>query len=308
LISFPPAPSGATPPVVLDNPRWAAPFELLTRLYGVPGSREADPSLLLAIVVPLLFGYMFGDVGQGLVILAVGLAFRRRHVLARLAVPCGISATAFGFAFGSLFGFEGIVPALWLHPIADPQAVLLPPLLFGVLLLLGGIGLNLLGAHWSGRLADWWREQGGIALGYLAILGLAAPPLSWLFAAGWCAWAGQRIAEAQRQHTLSRLPGLFFEWLEQLVRLLVNSLSFARVGAFALAHAGLSLATVQLAAAVPWGPGEVLVVVLGNLLVLSLEGLVVSIQTTRLMLFEFFLRFLRGEGRPLRPLAAPRFS
>ena len=92
------------------------------------------------------------------------------------------------------------------------------------------------------------------------------------------------------------------------MRLLVNTLSFARVGAFALAHAGLSLATVQLAATVPWGPGEVVVIVLGNLVVLGLEGLIVSIQTTRLMLFEFFLRFLRGEGRAMRPLALPKFG
>ena len=116
------------------------------------------------------------------------------------------------------------------------------------------------------------------------------------------------MSDAAASGRLATLPGLLFEWLEQLLRLLVNTLSFARVGAFALAHAGLSLATVQLAEAVPWTPGTWLVLLLGNLLVLTLELLVVSIQTTRLMLFEFFLRFLRGEGRPLRPLSAPRFT
>jgi V/A-type H+-transporting ATPase subunit I len=98
------------------------------------------------------------------------------------------------------------------------------------------------------------------------------------------------------------LLGALFEWLEQSVRLLVNTLSFARVGAFALAHASLSLATVQLAATVPWRPGEIAILVLGNLIVLGLEGLIVSIQTTRLMLFEFFLRFL------MRPLVLPKFG
>ncbi|MDJ0893080.1 MAG: ATPase, partial [Gammaproteobacteria bacterium] len=89
------------------------------------------------------------------------------------------------------------------------------------------------------------------------------------------------------------------------LRLLVNTVSFARVGAFALAHAGLSSAIVTLADAadVWWLAG--LVLLLGNLLVILLEALVVSVQTTRLVLFEFFMRFLRAEGRPFRPLRPP---
>ena len=90
------------------------------------------------------------------------------------------------------------------------------------------------------------------------------------------------------------------------MQILINTLSFARVGAFALAHAGLSHR--------PWSrwPGRadnalvgVIVLVLGNVLILVVEGLVVSIQTTRLVLFEFFTRFFRPEGREFRPLAAP---
>jgi V/A-type H+-transporting ATPase subunit I len=308
LVAFPEPPDGVEPPVVLDNPRWVRPFEGLTRLFGLPGPDEADPSPLLGVIVPLLFGYMFGDVGQGLVIMALGFALRGRFPIAALAVPCGISAALFGLLFGSVFGLEDVLPALWVHPIAAPDAVLLPPLLVGAALLLTGIGLGALEAFWRGALNAWWFEQGGLLCGYLVVLGLFVPPLAWLPALGLAWWFGTRLQVAWRKRDLAGLLGALFEWLEQGMRLLVNTLSFARVGAFALAHAGLSLATVQLAATVPWGPGEVAIIVLGNLVVLGLEGLIVSIQTTRLMLFEFFLRFLRGEGRALRPLALPKFG
>ena len=308
LVAFPPPPTDTAAPVVLDNPRWAAPFERMTRLFGLPGPDETDPSPLLAVIVPLLFGYMFGDLGQGLVIAALGFALRTRFPMAALAIPCGLSAAFFGLLFGSVFGLEEIVPALWVHPIEAPHTVLLPPLVAGVVLLLVSSGLGALGAWWCNDMSAWWRRQGGMLFAYLAVLGLLLPPLSWLFGLGFAYWLGGRLHEAWRTRRYLALVGELFEWLEQTVRLLVNTLSFARVGAFALAHAGLSLATVQLATTVPWEPGQVAVIVLGNLLVLSLEGLIVSIQTTRLMLFEFFLRFLRGVGRPLRPLVVPKFS
>ena len=90
-----------------------------------------------------------------------------------------------------------------------------------------------------------------------------------------------------------------------MLQLLINTLSFARVGAFALAHAGLSSALAALIGAADslWLQGAVLV--LGNALILVLEAMVVSIQTTRLVLFEFFTRFLTAAGRPFRPLPPP---
>ena len=51
--------------------------------------------------------------------------------------------------------------------------------------------------------------------------------------------------------------------------------------------------------------GAAVVLVIGNIVIIALEGLVVSIQTTRLVLFEFFTRFLRVSGRRFRPLPAP---
>ena len=101
------------------------------------------------------------------------------------------------------------------------------------------------------------------------------------------------------------LPGALAELVERTLQILINTLSFARVGAFALAHAGLSSAIVALMNASGNRALSILVLVLGNVIVIVLEGLVVSIQTTRLVLFEFFTRFLAAEGRVFHPLPAP---
>jgi V/A-type H+-transporting ATPase subunit I len=117
----------------------------------------------------------------------------------------------------------------------------------------------------------------------------------------WFAMGSMVHAEGRR---LAALAGGMAQFVEQALQLFVNTVSFARVGAFALAHAGLSLAVVGVAEA-SGGVGYWIVLLLGNLLILMLEGLVVGIQTTRLLLFEFFVRFLKGSGRAFRPLPVP---
>ncbi len=96
----------------------------------------------------------------------------------------------------------------------------------------------------------------------------------------------------------------FADLTETLLQLIVNTLSFARVGAFALAHAGLSAAAVGIGAASGSRIGFAAALLIGNVFIMVLEGLVVGIQTTRLVLFEFFIRFLEAGGRPFQPLAS----
>jgi V/A-type H+-transporting ATPase subunit I len=91
--------------------------------------------------------------------------------------------------------------------------------------------------------------------------------------------------------------------VERILQMAVNTVSFVRIGAFALAHAGLCAAVVGMAEAS--GPGYWPVLIIGNAAIIALEGLVVSIQTTRLVLFEFFIRFLTARGRAFVPLAPP---
>ncbi|KAA6184953.1 ATPase [Thiohalocapsa marina] len=297
-------PAGARPPQVLRNPPWLRPFELFARALGVPASDEADPTPLLAVVVPLLFGYMFGDVGQGLVLVLAGLWLSRRFDAARLMVLGGASAMVFGLLFGSLFGMEHLFPPLWLHPLAHPLLVLAVPLVFAVGLLSLGQLLSGLGALRRGQFGAWLRVDAGFLVLYLGlVLALALPGsgLGWLAVVGLVWYLGGAFVQAHRLlGALSALGHL----AENGLQLLTNTLSFARVGAFALAHAALSSAIVTMAAAAPAWAG-LLILLLGNVVVILLEGLVVSIQTTRLVLFEFFNRFLRGNGRRFLPLPAP---
>jgi len=303
MVRFPPAPPGTQAPLVLTNPWWARPFELFARAIGVPSRNEVDPSPLLAIIVPLLFGYMFGDVGQGLVLLVVGVLLRRRFVVARLLIAGGLSAIVFGFLFGSVFALEHLIPALWLHPLAQPLTVLGVPLLLGALLLIFGLILSGVEAYWRGELSFWLRNDAGMLAAYVgALAGVFEPAVFWFAGLGIVWYVAGHAVSARR--VVALLAG-FGAALEHVFQLAVNTLSFARVGAFALAHAGLSSAVLALADAVTHPVSMALVLLIGNVIIIVLEGLVVSIQTTRLVLFEFFIRFLRAEGRAFHPLSAP---
>lgn len=303
LLRFAAPPPGIVPPRLLRNPAWARPFELFARALGVPGGDELDPSALLALIVPLLFGYMFADLGQGLVLLAAGLALARRYPFARLLVAGGASAMVFGALFGSVFAREGWLPAAWLHPLEQPLWVLGVPVVAGALLLTLGLALNGVQARWRGEGRRWLASEAGVLVAYVfALPAFFAAPLWWLVAAG-LSWA--LIGHVLRARRLEAFVAGSAHLLEQSFQLAVNTLSFTRVGAFALAHAGLSSAVVVLADAAGHPLAAFAVMLLGNLVILVLEALVVSIQTTRLVLFEFFIRFLIGTGRPFRPLPPP---
>ena len=306
LLRFVEPPAGLARPVVLRNPRWLQPFELFCRLLGMPAEGEADPSLVLAVVAPLLFGFMFGDVGQGAVLIAVGLALRRRYPAVALLIPGGAAAVAFGFAFGSIFSRDDVLRALWMRPIDDPLLLLETSLLFGAGVILLGLLLEAVQHFWGGRGRSWWLTRAGLDCGYLALLGRAlGKPTLGLLPLGllWC-WSGAAAAAPAGQR-LRHFGAAVGESVETLLQLLVNTISFVRVGAFALAHAGLAAAIGGIVAGIESRPLAWAALAVGNLLVIAIEGLVVGIQTTRLILFEFFIRFLKAAGRPFRPLPLP---
>jgi V/A-type H+-transporting ATPase subunit I len=305
LLHFPGTPGGAEAPMIFRNPAWARPFEIFARLLGTPAANEADPSRIVAVIGPILFGYMFGDVGQGLVLVLAGIALRRRLPPLQMLIPGGIMAIAFGFLFGSVFSREDVIPALWLHPLEQPVTVLLVTLVGGAVILTLGLALDGIQAHWRGEGRLWWSGTAGLVAGYLGLLFAFVQPRALSVAAVGALWyvAGTTWQASDRRpaaagKALARL-------IEGLAQLVVNTVSFARVGAFALAHAGLSAAITGVAETTRITVVLWIVMLVGNLLVIVLEGLVVGIQTTRLVLFEFFVRFLRAGGRAFRPLPPP---
>ena len=268
----------------------------------MPGGDEADPSVLLAIAVPLMFGYMFGDVGQGLAIAAAGFALRNRFPVARLFVAGGLSAAVFGVLFGSVFSLHAI-PALWIDPLDAPLTILAVPLAGGAVLLTMGLALNALEAWWRGEIRAWLATDAGYLTAYLGILA------GFLDVRGFVVAGAGALVFCLGHALHARRPGAALaaaaELAERLMQILINTLSFARVGAFALAHAGLSSAIVALMDATDNLALKAFVLIAGNVVVLALETMVVAIQTTRLVLFEFFTRFLTAGGRVFRPLPPP---
>jgi len=306
VIGFPDPPAEREPPRLTHNPVWARPFELFMRLMGTPGQYEPDPSRLLAFIAPILFGYMFGDVGQGAVLIGVGLLLRRQWPVLALLIPGGAMAIVFGLVFGSVFTLEGLIHPLWVNPLEQPLPVLIVPFFGGAGLILLGLLLNALAAIRRRHIGSWLATDAGLVVVYAGALcafgwlqaGLAAAAFGVLWYLAGCAWIWRHDGPAV-------IGGHMAELLEHLLQLAVNTLSFLRVGAFALAHTGLSVAVMTLAESSPGLVIEILVLVIGNLAILVLEGLVVAVQTTRLILFEFFIRFFRAQGRPFRPVVPP---
>jgi V/A-type H+-transporting ATPase subunit I len=306
ILHFPENPADTTPPMIFHNPWWAKPFEFFAGLLGTPGKSEADPSRLLAVIAPLLFGYMFGDVGQGCILLLAGILLQKRWPLLRMLIANGISAVIFGFVFGSVFGREDLIPALWVHPVQQPLPVLAVPLMAGVLIILLGMILNAFESRWRGEWLRWLHIDAPVVALYLGIISLAfvakqtglliiASALTWYFIGNLLLSRGNVMAMIASIATL----------VESTMQLILNTVSFVRVGAFALAHAGLSLAFNIMAESAASVLVSISILLLGNIIVIVLEGLVVSIQTTRLILFEFFIRFLQANGRVFKPLSGP---
>lgn len=330
-------------PILLRNPLLIRPFEHLLRNYGLPQYEEVEPTAIMALTFLVMFGFMFGDIGQGAVLFAAGYCvygrtFRYRDY-ALLLMECGFSATVFGFLYGSVFGIEHWLPALWLRPMEDMPALIRTAVTFGVLLLSLGFVLNLINAWrrrdfhalWerNGLLAalTYWTAAGlflrrliggpeALTLG-TAVMWLSAPlalivlkdPLTSVMR------ARRAGTPARAQEVVGAVVQSVVEVMDTLISSVSNTATFIRLAAFALSHAGLFLAVFSLADVVAHtGAGTVgaaVVLVLGNILIIALEGLIVSIQGVRLEYYEFFSKFYGGGGeeyRPLRVAAAPSGS
>jgi len=319
-------------PVALQESKFLRPFQMLVTTYARPRYGELDPTWLIALTFPLLFGAMFGDVGHGLLLALFGVLISSRKIkmlssltsLGGLITICGLAATFFGFLYGSFFGFEDVLTALWLVPSKDPLPILGIAIGAGVLLLTIGFLIGIFNAFISrnwGRLLFDHNGVAGFVL-YWSLLGLLASklgklPLSPIIFILLSVIAGlvimfsevlKHLIEGQRPLIEGGL-GTYavqapMELFEAVISLLSNSLSYVRIGAFAIAHGVLSSVIFILALLVssPHGVGYWIVVVIGNVFIVGFEGLIVGIQTMRLEYYEFFSKFFTGGGMRFEPL------
>ncbi len=102
---------GKDTPVKLKNNWFVKPFEMFVKMYGLPSADGIDPTPIVAITYMLVYGIMFGDVGQGLCITLLGLLMTRftKVKLAPIMTRIGISSALFGVLYGSVFGNEHII-------------------------------------------------------------------------------------------------------------------------------------------------------------------------------------------------------
>lgn len=299
-------------PSLVRYPAWLAPFVPLVKSYGVPRYGEFDPALPFAFAWLLLFGAMFGDVGHGAVILLLAAAlYRRLGRVAWVGIAAGGVSMLFGALYGSIFGFEDIIAPLWLSPLHDPVRVLALAVGFGVGFIAFTLLVNAYNRGVAGRAAEALFDSGGMAglafylgaVGVLASLAGAADlarPAAALAGVGLVAVAAFKWHEA-KAGLGERILVTLIETLETAISLFSNTLSFMRVAAFSLNHVALALAVFTLAGGLD-AAGHWLVLTLGNVVIIGLEGGIVAIQALRLMYYEGFSRFFSGDGREFVPL------
>lgn len=317
-----------TPPTQFKNRFFSRPFEKVIKLYGLPAYNEIDPTPFVAITFCLMFGIMFGDIGQGLVYLLAGLLIvKKRPGIGSLLTRLGGSSIVFGFIYGSLFGLEQAelpwLPSLTGRPL-DPKnipMILIAGVVFGVVTLTVSFIFGIINALRRGNIEEGIFGKNGLA-GYIFLMGLiftivavtgiiALPVILPLLAM--LVSLILMMAKAPLSNLIlnnrplihmtvgAYLTESIFEAVETVLSTLSNAISFIRVGAFALNHAGLFLAFLVMSGMTENIVLKIIILILGNLLILTLEGLVVFIQGLRLQYYEMFGKYFQGGGVAFNP-------
>jgi len=324
--------TAADPPTLIRNNRFVKPFEVITNLYGVPHYDELDPTPIIAITFPLVFGLMFGDVGHGLVLLVGGLTIGSlikkpsavKNVCWILAA-CGIGAIFAGLLFGEFFGRELFHP-LWFSPFNNVLSFLIFSLFVGVAQIMSGLVLEMIDFALSHKIMDVLLTSVPKIAFYAAGVYLIAT-----YQLDFAAWLSGpvllvlvpflvlvfgrtlffRLAHFASNSTGSQQSNIsfgerFFESSDLVARLMSNTMSYTRILALLMAHWALILATYVIVGLVGnASPALVilggLIIVAGNVFVIALEGLIVFIHTLRLHFYEWFSKFYQGTGTPFSP-------
>jgi V/A-type H+-transporting ATPase subunit I len=321
-------PQGVQPPTALPSRGATGAFQPLVNTYGTVPYADVNPSVLAGLAYVVMFGMMFGDAGQGLLLLGLGIAVSRArpgkeawlgrfHWATPFVVGAALASIAFGFAYGEAFGPTGLVPTLWLRPLDNATRLLAVSI---------GAGAFLLACSYVLGSVNRFREGGPVRV-LVAVSGLAGGGLYLglaLVGAGWykhtpaLVLAGAALALAGLSlgffglfvEAGGRAGGALqagIELFDSVIRLGTNTVSFARLAAFGLTHAALGAlvweGTVDL-----WRIGGVFAVVAaivlfigGNAITFALEALVAGVQALRLEYYEIFSRVFTAEGREFHP-------
>jgi len=312
-LSDPHEEEAAKVPTLLEHPKFFQSFENLVRNFGIPSYNEIDPTILFASSFILMFGMMFGDIGHGALIALIGWYFRDKlKSYTTLMVSAGISSFLFGFLYGSIFGYEHVIHAIWIPPLTDPMLMLTVALFWGISFILIAASLKFYNLLKAKDYHAAWLDNRGMAgiVFYLGLLysmgqmmsGKGMTTLAWFFMlAPFAVIMGFKWYEQRKLGFAERMIIVIVEGFETIMNFISNTLSFMRVAAFSLNHAALALAVFAIANSMDTF-GHWTTVVLGNLFILIVEGAIVAIQVLRLEYYEGFARFFSGTGKAFKPL------
>jgi V/A-type H+/Na+-transporting ATPase subunit I len=320
------------PPTKTHNSFFIKPFETITNLYGLPHYDEIDPTPLIAITFPLIFGFMFGDAGHGLILLMIGLILwvivkknEGIRSFSGILAACGVGAIFAGILFGEFFGKQ-IFPPLWFSPFEDVTGFLIFSLFIGVIQIMGGFALELINFVLKGEIIDAIATAlpkilfyvGGIYLILVYQLDvnswLKGPILFPIIPLIFLIFGKPIIVKTlkmaghfpKKTDMHESLLERVFEGGDLVTRLLSNTMSYARILALLMAHWALLLVTYTISDMVFSTPivglalGAIIVVG-GNIFVMAFEGLIVFIHTLRLHFYEWFSKFYQGSGVAFNP-------
>ena len=324
-----------SPPTKLKNNWFTRPFGMFVEMYGVPSYHDMDPTPIVAITYSLLFGIMFGDLGQGLVLIFLSfLLFKFKGMkLGEVGMRIGVSSAIFGFLYGSFFGNEEILIPIFknvfglmdkpIHVMDSnfTMTLLIATVGLGSIFIVTAMILNIITSIKRKHYAEAFFSHNGVA--GLTFYGFVLVTIVLMFTSGYSLlnplfivpFAILPIVIIMFKEPLERLmhghkmfpDGIggflteaFFEAFEVVLSYITNTMSFLRVGGFVLSHAGMMLVVYTLLEMQSGVFGQVLVLVLGNLFVMGLEGLIVGIQVLRLEFYEMFSRYFEGNGIPFK--------
>ncbi|MEA2021756.1 MAG: V-type ATPase 116kDa subunit family protein, partial [Candidatus Caldatribacteriota bacterium] len=262
---------------------------------------------------------MFGDVGQGFLLLFAGfileIVLKKGNaggVLSRI----GLSSTIFGFIYGSVFGSEEIIAPLIIRPMENINYILMSGVVFGIVLILSAYIYNIINSNIEKNIERGiFSRNGVVGLAFYLILlymifrvavtrSSISPALIYIMVGllllmvfkqpltNKLTHANKLYREAPANYYIEEGFGV----IETLLSMLSNTISFLRIGAFALNHAGLYIAFATMAKMITVSWGSLAILVLGNIIIIGLEGLIVFIQALRLEYYELFTKYFRGDG------------
>ena len=309
-------------PTKLKNNKLIKPFEILVNMYGLPNVSEIDPTLFVAITSFIMFGFMFGDVGHGAVIFLIGILLMRKKVgMGPVMVAGGISSIIFGFLYGSIFGKEDILPQKLISPMENINTMLISGIVVGSIFILISMILNIINGIKNKEIGKIFFDKNGLAGFLLYSFVLACVAVYFLkgkliisisniviiaFILILIILFGDKISQKiQKQKEKVSIPIVekIFDIIEMLLSFASNTISFLRLAAFAINHVGLCMA-VYLLANMTTGAGNLLIAIIGNAIIIVLEGLIVAIQVLRLEYYELFSRFYTGNGIEYKTIKA----